>query len=78
MKTTVKGMVVSVPTDAKQSRIAIQQGEKEYRIIPKAAGIDLEDEINVSVEATGELIVDDDVQYLVVRKYTVLEDDAWE
>ncbi len=79
MKTTVQGIVTAVPLDAKQSRIAIRQGEEEYRILPKAAGIDLEEEINVSVEARGELLTgDDDVRYLTVRSYTVLKDDAWD
>ena len=77
MKVTVKGIVTSVPLDEKQSRIAVRQNEEEYRIIPKAAGVDLEDEINVSVQVTGDLVEEDDVKYLTVRSYSVLEDDAW-
>ena len=74
MKVTVKGIVTSVPLDEKQSRIAVRQNEEEYRIIPKAAGVD---EINVSVQVTGDLVEEDDVKYLTVRSYSVLEDDAW-
>lgn len=78
MKTTVKGIVVSVPLDGRQTRIAVSQDGIEYRIMPRAAGIDLEDEINVSVEATGELLEEEDAKYLTVRSYKVLEDDAWD
>ncbi|MBO4369706.1 MAG: hypothetical protein J5803_06375 [Desulfovibrio sp.] len=78
MKTTLKGIVTSVPLDSKQSRIAVRQDDVEYRIIPKAAGVDLEDEINVSVEVTGDLQEEDEVKYLTVRSYKVLEDDAWD
>ncbi|MBO4336223.1 MAG: hypothetical protein J5846_10415 [Desulfovibrio sp.] len=78
MKTTVKGIVASVPLDARQTRIAVSQDGDEYRIMPRAAGIDLEDEINVFVEATGELLEEDEVKYLTVRSYKVLEDDAWD
>ena len=78
MKTTVKGIVASVPLDGRQTRIAVLQDGDEYRIMPRAAGIDLEDEINVFVEATGELLEEDEVKYLTVRSYKVLEDDAWD
>lgn len=70
--------MTSVPLDSKQSRIAVRQDDVEYRIIPKAAGVDLEDEINVSVEVTGDLQEEDEVKYLTVRSYKVLEDDAWD
>ncbi|MCR5813768.1 MAG: hypothetical protein K6G15_04680 [Desulfovibrio sp.] len=78
MKITVKGIVVSVPVDGRQTRIAVAQDGDEYRILPRAAGIDLEDEINVSVEVRGELLEEDEVKYLTVRSYKVLEDDAWD
>ncbi|MBQ7617579.1 MAG: hypothetical protein IJS50_01765 [Desulfovibrio sp.] len=78
MKVKVKGIVSSVPLDGKQTRIAITQDDVEYRILPKAAGVDLEDEINVSVEVTADLLEVDEVKYLTVRSYTVLEDDAWD
>ncbi|MCR4666285.1 MAG: hypothetical protein K5657_03215 [Desulfovibrio sp.] len=78
MKKSLKGIVTSVPLDSKQSRIAILQDDIEYRIIPKAAGVDLEDEINVFVEVTGDLFEEDEVQYLTVRSFKVLEDDAWD
>ena len=78
MKKTIKGYVTSVPVDEKQSRIAVTEDGTEYRIIPKAAGIDLEDEINASVEVTGDLLEVDETRYLTVRNYKVLDDAAWD
>ena len=54
-----------------------QQDDEEYRIVPRGAGVDLDDEVSVPVEVTG--IVDelDGVRYLMVRGYKVLEDDTW-
>ncbi len=78
MKITVKGIVTSVPLDSRQTRIAIRQGDEEFRVLPKAAGIDLENEINVSVEAKGEVLKEEDVTYFTVRSYSVLEDDGWD
>ncbi|MBQ7606662.1 MAG: hypothetical protein IJU76_01590 [Desulfovibrionaceae bacterium] len=78
MKTTVKGIVTSVPLDARHTSIAIRQGDDEYRVLPRAAGIDLKDEINVSVEAKGEVLTEEDATYLTVRSYRVLEDDIWD
>lgn len=76
---TVRGYVTAVPrgTDARQARVAVVQEDVEYRVIPRGAGVDLDDEVSVPVEVTGLLEVADDVSYLMVRGYTVLEDDSW-
>lgn len=76
---TVSGYVVALPrnADARQATTAIVQDGVEYRIMPRGAGIDLNDEVNVSVEATGMVDEEDGVTYLTVRGYKVLEDDAW-
>ena len=76
---TVSGYVISLPrqTDPHQAGVAIVQDGIEYRVMPRGAGIDLDDEVNVSVEATGQLEEEDGVFYLTVRGYKVLEDDAW-
>ena len=52
---TVRGYVTAVPrgTDARQARVAIVQDDVEYRIIPRGAGVDLDDEVSVPVEVTG-------------------------
>ncbi|MBQ7586022.1 MAG: hypothetical protein IJU40_07230 [Desulfovibrionaceae bacterium] len=78
MKITIKGLVSSVPLDEKQTRIAVSDNDIEYRILPKAAGVDLEDEINASVEVTGELLEVEDVKYLTVRNFKILDDAAWD
>lgn len=76
---TVSGYVVSLPRniDARQAGVAIVQNGIEYRVLPRAAGIDLDDEVNVAVEATGQVEEVDGIHYLTVRGYKVLEDDAW-
>ena len=76
---TISGYVISLPrhADPRQASVAIIQDDKEYRILPRGAGVDLDDVVNVPVEALGVLEVVDDVNYFTVRGYKVLEDDAW-
>lgn len=76
---TVKGYVAAVPhlVDARQARVAVMQDDVEYRIVPRGAGVDLDDEVSVPVEVTGLLEEQDGVNYLTVRGYKVLEDDSW-
>lgn len=76
---TISGYVVALPRDmdAHQATVAIVQDDVEYRILPRGAGVDLVDEVNVSVEATGLIEEKDGVFYMTVRGYKVLEDDAW-
>lgn len=76
---TITGYVVALPRDldARQATVAIMQDGVEYRVLPRGAGVDLVDEVNIPVEATGILEKDDDVVYLTVRGYKVLEDDSW-
>lgn len=76
---TISGYVVALPrnVDPHQACVAIVQDDIEYRILPRGAGIDLDDEVNVAVEATGQVEEEDGVFYLTVRGYKVLEDDAW-
>ena len=75
---TVRGYVTAVPrgTDARHARVAIVQDDVEYRIIPRGAGVDLDDEVSVPVEVTGLLETADEVSYLMVRGYPVQEDDS--
>ena len=76
---TIKGYVTAVPrsVDARQARVAVIQDDVEYRIVPRGAGVDLDDEVSLPVEVTGQHEEVDGVNYLVVRGYTVLEDDSW-
>lgn len=76
---TVRGYVAAVPrsVDARQARVAVVQDDVEYRIVPRGAGVDLDDEVSVPVEVSGIMEEVDGVVYLAVRGYTVLEDDSW-
>lgn len=80
---TVRGYVVALPRniDQRQSRVAIVQDDVEHRVVPRGAGMDLVDDVGVQVEATGLLEVcgqdGQDVPYIHVRGYKVLEDDTW-
>ena len=76
---TVRGYVAAVPrsVDARQARVAVVQDDVEYRIVPRGAGVDLDDEVSVPVEVSGIMDEADGVVYLIVRGYKVLEDDSW-
>lgn len=76
---TVRGYVAAVPrsVDARQARVAVVQDDVEYRIVPRGAGVDLDDEVSVPVEVSGIMEEADGVAYLTVRGYKVLEDDSW-
>ena len=75
----IKGYVTAMPrsVDARQARVAVVQDDVEYRIVPRGAGVDLDDAVSLPVEVFGLLEEADGVSYLVVRGYTVLEDDSW-
>lgn len=76
---TVRGYVAAVPrsVDARQARVAVVQDDVEYRIVPRGAGVDLDDEVSMPVEVSGLVEEADGVVYLTVRGYKVLEDDSW-
>ena len=76
---TVRGYVAAVPrsVDARQARVAVVQDDVEYRIVPRGAGVDLDDEVSMPVEVSGLVEEADGVMYLTVRGYKVLEDDSW-
>ena len=76
---TVRGYVAAVPrsVDARQARVAVVLDDVEYRIVPRGAGVDLDDEVSVPVEVSGLVEEADGVFYLTVRGYKVLEDDSW-
>ncbi len=76
---TVRGYVAAVPrsVDARLARVAVVQDDVEYRIVPRGAGVDLDDEVSLPVEVSGLVDEADGVVYLTVRGYKVLEDDSW-
>lgn len=77
---TISGYVVALPRDLdpRQALVAIEQDGVEYRVLPRGAGVDLGDEVNARVEATGLLEEDGEITYLAARAFKVLEeDDSW-
>lgn len=76
---TISGYVVALPRnlDARQATVAIVQDGIEYRVLPRGAGVDLDDEVNIPVEATGIVDEVDGITYIAVRGYKALEDDLW-
>lgn len=59
--------------------MAVVQDDVEYRIIPRGAGADLADEVSALVEVTGLLEQVDEVNYIQVRGYTLVDDtSSWD
>lgn len=77
---TLSGYIKALPdnVDERQAIVSLEQDGTEYRILPRGAGMDLIDEVNAMVQVTGLVEEIDDLKYLTVRGYKVLEDDAWE
>ena len=76
---TVRGYVLSIPQDERKCRIVVQRDNQEYHVLPKGAGVDLCEEVNALVEVSGAVEERDDVPYMTVRGFRVLEDDnAWD
>lgn len=75
----IQGYVTALPrsADEAQARVAVMQDEREFRIIPKGLGIDLDEHLSTLVEVTGICTESDGIFRLQVRAYRVLEDDAW-
>lgn len=76
---SVKGYVTGVPrsADPKQASVAIIQDDTEYRVIPRGAGVDLADNVGMTVEAKGTVEVFDEYTYMLVRGYRLLDDESW-
>ena len=59
--------------------VAVVQAAVEYRIIPRGAGADLADEVSALVEVTGLLEQADEVNYIQVRGYRLVDDtSSWD
>lgn len=59
---------------ASDSRVSILSEDKEYRIAPRGAGIDLIDHMSASVEVEGIVSEDQDGVYCIhVRSYRLLD-----
>ncbi len=74
----VQGYVMSIPQDERKCRIAIQENDTHYRVLPKGAGVNLAEEVNALVQVSGAVESRDEITYITVRGFKLLEDDgAW-
>lgn len=79
---TVKLRGVIVPLSSERTcRVALMDGEVEYPILPRGAGIDLADMVGSQLDVACVIQEEGDVKRLLVRSYTVLgegqDDDTW-
>ena len=73
---TVQGYVLSIPQDERKCRIAIQENDIQYRVLPNGAGVDLAEEVNTLVQVSGAVEYHDEISYITVRGYRSLEEDG--
>lgn len=58
-----------------ECRVVLREGDVEYRILPRGAGVDLADEVGSQVEVDGFVREEgEDVVSIQVRSYRVLDD----
>lgn len=75
----VKGYVVPLPRSGRDelaARVAVTEGDVEYHIVPRGAGVDLGSHINAHVEVEGLVRETDGALLMQVRTYRL--DDAFE
>lgn len=62
-------------------RVVVRDGETEYLVMPRGAGVDLADEVGAHVEMDGLVREDaDGVRWIQVRSFRILdefEDEQW-
>ena len=73
---TITGYVVPVLDSGTvhPATVALSQDDTEYYIEPRGAGIDLADQVNMRVEATGTVREKDGLFFLHIRGYRLLDD----
>lgn len=63
------------------SRVVLREGDVEYRVMPRGAGVDLADEVGAQVEVDGLVGEDEEGEPVIqVRSFHVLdefEEDDW-
>lgn len=79
---TVKLRGVIAPLSSERvCRVALMDGDMEYPILPRGAGIDLADMVSSQLEVACVIQEEGDIKRLLVRSYTVLDEgqdeDAW-
>ena len=77
---TVRGDVAPLVGHG-EGRVVVVDGDTEYRVVPRGAGVDLVDHLGAQIEVTGTLTEDEEgVVRIQVRSYRLIDqfdDDAW-
>lgn len=77
--TKLRGIVAPLPPGT-PCRVALVDGDAEYAILPRGAGIDLADMVSAQLEVLCTIKAEGDDRLLHVRSYTVLDgpdEDSW-
>ena len=78
---TIRGYVAALPVcaDETKARVAVEVETDgiAYHVIPRGAGVDLDDHLSAQVQVTGFVQQDDENWLINVRAYELLEDDIW-
>lgn len=57
------------------SRVVLREGDVEYRVMPRGAGVDLADEVGAQVEVDGLVREDEEGEPVIqVRSFRVLDE----
>lgn len=77
---TVRGDVTPLVGHG-EGRVVVLDGDTEYRVVPRGAGVDLVDHLGAQIEVEGTVTEDEDGGLRIhVRSYRlvdVFDDDAW-
>ena len=78
----IQGYVAPLPKGGDgRWQVAVVDGDVEYHVVPRGAGVDLAEHISEQVEVHGTLIEEPDCPLRIqVRSYRLidqLDDDAW-
>ena len=77
---TIKGYVAALPRNADdtKARVAVEEDGIAYQVMPRGAGVDLDEHLSSLVQISGLVSQDDQGNWLVnVRTYELMEDDSW-
>jgi hypothetical protein len=77
---TIKGYVTALPVgkDERKARVAVEEDGVVYHVVPRGAGVDLDEYVSAFVEVRGVVHLDEDnTSFVNVRDYTLLEEEFW-
>lgn len=80
MQSTVRGDVYPL-VGRGEGRVVVVDGDVEYRVVAKGAGVDLADHLGEQVEAMGTVSQDDEgIMRILIRSYRLIDgfdDEPW-